>query len=352
MVHSSKRIFLFDNVKALLITLVVLGHAIDYYTKESDIMRASFFYIYMFHMPLFIFIAGLFSKSTVNAPKLRFDKIAYFLILYLLFEILYYFVLNSWFGDTRYLFNPLIEDDVPWFLLAMVIWLLLARAIKHMNKPFIFISSIILAVLIGYTNIGDFLVLSRVFVFLPFFLAGLYMNPQKIIQQLQFVSKRYLFIFTLILSSIIIFLSIQKLYSFRGLLTGRNPYEYIIGLADMSLLEVGLARFTLFIVTILLCIAILAIMPDKETWFTLIGERSLAIYFFHNFILLIYHHYEVNTKLASVFPTAWLAIYFLTFLAVVVLLTWKPFELTLRSIEKVLSKIFKTKKVVLSKSTI
>lgn len=43
---SKQRIFVFDNVKALLIILVVLGHAADYYTDHFESMRIFFFYIY------------------------------------------------------------------------------------------------------------------------------------------------------------------------------------------------------------------------------------------------------------------------------------------------------------------
>lgn len=48
MLTENKRIFVFDNIKALLIVLVVIGHAADYYTKESDVMRMFFIYTYLF----------------------------------------------------------------------------------------------------------------------------------------------------------------------------------------------------------------------------------------------------------------------------------------------------------------
>ena len=84
MLTKNKRIFVFDNIKALLIVLVVIGHATDYYTKESDVMRMFFIYTYLFHMPLFIFIAGLFSKSAILKDTFKLEKVANFLTLYLL----------------------------------------------------------------------------------------------------------------------------------------------------------------------------------------------------------------------------------------------------------------------------
>lgn len=55
MLTENKRIFVFDNIKALLIVLVVIGHATDYYTKESDVMRM-FFYIHISILYTFIYL--------------------------------------------------------------------------------------------------------------------------------------------------------------------------------------------------------------------------------------------------------------------------------------------------------
>ena len=57
---EQKRIYLFDNIKFLLILLVVIGHLIEHspMLKTQDCFRGIFLYIYAFHMPLFIFISG------------------------------------------------------------------------------------------------------------------------------------------------------------------------------------------------------------------------------------------------------------------------------------------------------
>ena len=67
--EAKERVSLWDNAKFLLIFLVVLGHFADYYTKDSLNMRRLFLFIYLFHMPAFIFISGLFSKNTVNHKR-------------------------------------------------------------------------------------------------------------------------------------------------------------------------------------------------------------------------------------------------------------------------------------------
>ena len=54
------RIYFFDNLRALLIFLVVLGHMFEIFVSRiSDI---AYVFIYLFHMPLFVFCSGYFAK--------------------------------------------------------------------------------------------------------------------------------------------------------------------------------------------------------------------------------------------------------------------------------------------------
>lgn len=63
---DNKRDAKWDNVKLILIILVVVGHVADYYMSKSTIMYIIRFYIYIFHMPAFLFVSGLFSKRVVR----------------------------------------------------------------------------------------------------------------------------------------------------------------------------------------------------------------------------------------------------------------------------------------------
>lgn len=61
---EKERDYLFDNIKGLLIFLVVFGHLISY-SSFKKIHSIDFIYlsIYIFHMPIFVFISGYFSKK-------------------------------------------------------------------------------------------------------------------------------------------------------------------------------------------------------------------------------------------------------------------------------------------------
>ena len=64
------RIFLWDNLKFFLICCVVVGHFADQYTDVSNAYGSIFLFIYSFHMPLFIFISGLFYNDKNLIKKL------------------------------------------------------------------------------------------------------------------------------------------------------------------------------------------------------------------------------------------------------------------------------------------
>ena len=50
-----------DCLKFYLIFLVVLGHTLELSNNEGTVNRAVYNCIYLFHMPLFVFISGRFS---------------------------------------------------------------------------------------------------------------------------------------------------------------------------------------------------------------------------------------------------------------------------------------------------
>ena len=59
-----ERDYLFDNYKAFLIVLVVVGHFIEVASDDNVMMETMKWIIFSFHMPAFVFISGYFSKKT------------------------------------------------------------------------------------------------------------------------------------------------------------------------------------------------------------------------------------------------------------------------------------------------
>ncbi|MET0297883.1 MAG: acyltransferase family protein, partial [Microbacterium sp.] len=61
--RAKRRVPFWDNARFACIVLVVLGHAVQRLTYDSDIALGLYLLVYAFHMPAFAIISGYFSKS-------------------------------------------------------------------------------------------------------------------------------------------------------------------------------------------------------------------------------------------------------------------------------------------------
>lgn len=158
---ASKRNTRFDNLKALLIFLVVFGHMLE--PLEGSVVNTLYLIIYSFHMPAFIFVSGWFSQnSTVKRTLIH------ILPPYLLFQLLY--ILYR--GDTIQFHSPV---WILWYLFALMAWRLILPVLRLWRPlPWLMIPvSITLSLICGYCPwIGYDLALSRILVFWPYFLLG------------------------------------------------------------------------------------------------------------------------------------------------------------------------------------
>ena len=164
--NTKKRDYLFDNYKALLIALVVIGHFIELSYKDNEFLYALKWLVVSFHMPAFIFISGYFSKRTLSLGIL-FQKLA---IPYFIYEIIYYLVYTFIIHKPTglYLLYPKFS---LWYIQALFFWRLLAPHIRKI--PHYMAISILAGLLAGCLDMPDnFLTIPRTLVFFPYFLAG------------------------------------------------------------------------------------------------------------------------------------------------------------------------------------
>ncbi|MCC8152533.1 MAG: acyltransferase family protein [Lachnospiraceae bacterium] len=171
-----KRNYQFDNMKALLIFLVVLGHVFRNLGANGD-NYVVYKIIFSFHMPAFLFISGYFMKYN---PKKLFARL---FPLYLLFQVIQTVermaitcLQGGSLQDVRIdLFTP---RWTLWYLVVLMAYQLLIPLIDTENRKHqlgFLILSVCLGLTIGITDDTDnFLAMSRAFSFLPFFLLGFY----------------------------------------------------------------------------------------------------------------------------------------------------------------------------------
>ncbi|BCN32914.1 acyltransferase family protein [Anaeromicropila herbilytica] len=277
---EKKRIAKWDNLKALLIFTIVIGHMADYYTDNSVDMRRVFLFIYTFHMPAFLFISGLFSKK--NIDEKRYSNIFSYLILYYVIKILIFVTRRMINGEGDW--SLLEEDGSPWYAFALFAYCFMTIFMKKLEKKYAMMIAIIAGCLVNYdSSIRDFLVLARILVFYPFFLAGYYMNPKKIVEKLD---KNYIKIvgfISFIALAFIVIVKVELLYDLRPLLTGRNPYSEMEIFTQFD----AMLRLGYYALVFVLVFLIIALVPKRKLLITKWGKNSISIYAIHRCIIYI-----------------------------------------------------------------
>lgn len=179
------RIALFDNLKGLAIVLVVTGHFLERFTgvDNSHFLQVALTYIYLFHIPLFIFCSGLFAgKSWIKSKGLApVDKVLLYLFLYLFFCGLVAIFDLVILGNQSTL-NPFVINRAPWFMLALAIFFVMVPIMGSVKPLSFMITAIAVSVLGGvFLENSTQMTISRALLYLPYFALGFYLQPDKVV---------------------------------------------------------------------------------------------------------------------------------------------------------------------------
>lgn len=289
---NQKRDDYFDNIKALLIFLVVFGHILNAFS-ENAVANYLYKVIFSFHMPAFIFISGYFARCN---PKKTIVKI---LPLYLVFQILQIvfrffnesFMQKEWQPFHFQLFTP---RWTLWYLLALIVFGVMlplfesdSRKVQCRN----IIISIVLAILIGFNDsTGNFMALSRIFSFLPFFLVGYYGHKNKeraVIWYSEWKTKaKFMTLLVAVLILAVFWFQRSHIHSawFLGTLSfGVSHFHITTRIWTMALVFFWI-------------VFLLVWMPSMHVGIlSRIGKNTLPVYLLHTFIILLL----LDTKLKN-----------------------------------------------------
>lgn len=301
----------FDNAKFIMIFLVVFGHMIQPFTANSAYIGNIYTWIYTFHMPIFIFLAGFFAKGSGN--KSYIIRLAKKLIIpYIIFQVLYtgyYFIIGKQGWLTEHLFYP---HWSLWFLISLFCWHILLILYKKMKPAYAIPIAIGIGLFIGYfEQVGHLFSLSRTFVFFPYFLIGYYVSEKQV---MRVKTKQWKVASVIILVAAFIIISIAPTLPVGWLLQSK-PYQ-LLGVH----LSGGIIRLGVYAISLIMGAAILAWIPQKRFAFTKLGERTLYVYLLHGFIVQLFREYDL-LQVTSVFDFFMVMV---ISLAIVLVLSTRP----------------------------
>lgn len=166
-----KRIYNLDNVKVILILLVIIGHTLlnSYGDDGIEYIR---FICRCFTMPLFTFISGYLTKK---------EQAFWKNVKYLLYPCLLFTVVNDilqMLVTPNYVFSWKQPGFAMWYLLALFIYRVLLPYLLRIK--YVLLLSFLLSWLVGFIPfIGNDYSLSRIFCFLPYFLLGYFVAHEN-----------------------------------------------------------------------------------------------------------------------------------------------------------------------------
>ncbi len=276
------RIQKWDLLKFFLMFCVVLGHFADVHTAENEFTQSLYLLIYTFHMPLFIFISGLFSKRMVN--NRRWDKILGYLVLYFVSKLLA-FAYDAIFIQ-KYRFFVLRESGIAWFMFALFVFATVTVFTSRFKPVYVLVFAVLLSLFAGYDEeINNTFVLSRIIVLYPFYYAGYCMEPKKLEKFSRGAVKK---VCALALIGVLIWLvfSFKDLYVLRPIFVFQHPY---VKLGDELAPYGPLIRLACCTVSAILCMCFIIITPDKigKGHIAKLGQYTLSVYIFHYLIMYI-----------------------------------------------------------------
>ncbi len=253
-----------DSVKYWLIVLVIAGHVfMRNEFSELTSCVVTWKWIYIFHMPLFIFISGYFSRKKKKAElTASIWKLLEPLIVFQALTLLPRFIVKGFSFSTI-----LTPWYVLWYLLSLIYWRLLIQIIPDRilnNTKLILIVTFCISILAGFLPFGRFLSIQRTLSFMPFFFLGYYMRGKNI-----YLPDRYKPFSLLLLISVI---AVPLFFpQFLGDLCHADPYGSAYG---------ALKRMFTFGLAILMSIAFINVCPNKP-WIAQQGRLTMQYYIYH-----------------------------------------------------------------------
>ncbi|MGV8877145.1 MAG: acyltransferase family protein [Rhodoglobus sp.] len=281
----SPRIPHWDNVRFLAVTLVVIGHATQRLTHDSDNALALYLIIYAFHMPAFAIISGYFSQALPPTATQMRRVLTDILLPYFIMEAIWSLVKFFVEGETD--LNPSKPSWTLWFLLALGIFRLILPYLALLRWPLVW--AIIVSVGVGYLdNIDNTFSLSRAIGILPFFVLGWKLRQWKTLEGWHTTTRgvwpvRAAAVAVFVAWSAIILGNIE-LWRKIDLRFWFFYDESYLGLGEASWWAGGV-RLALIVLAVILSAAFFVLVPRRRTWITDAGQATMYVYLLHSFVL-------------------------------------------------------------------
>lgn len=285
------RDYLFDNYKAFLMIMVVVGHFIQPCYDNNQFLYVLKYFIYAFHMPAFVFVSGYFSKKDIPWSK----ALQKMLIPYLAFQVIYC-VYYTYGLDINTAWRLSFPKFSLWYLLALFVWKIITPWVRKI--PHYFWISLIVSLVFGCFEVkGTYFSVSRILVFYPYFLAGMFFDKNKITE---LRTRKNRIISILGMSVYVVFAAVfAKPLEFR--------LSYFYGKESYASLGQGnwegiWTRLLCYAIGFFFIYALMVLMTEKQIVFSKLGSKTMPVYLFHGLLFKFFEHKTSIIEMVNTLP--------------------------------------------------
>ena len=281
---QKKRVPLWDNARFLCVMLVVIGHAVQRLTSQSDNALTVYLFIYGFHMPAFAMISGYFSKAGPPTSRQMKKIVTDILLPYAIMQAIWTGVQYLVEGSASA--NPTVPHWTLWFLLALGIFRLILPYLALLRWPLLW--AVLCSVGVGYLgNVDSTFSLSRAIGILPFFLLGWQLRQWKLVEKWRVADRQAWWIRAIAVAvlvawaaAIVVFIDFWRAVDVHWLFyddsySGLGHDEWWAGIVRLAFLALAT----------LLSAAFFVLVPRSNVWITSLGQSTMYVYLLHSFII-------------------------------------------------------------------
>ena len=309
---ARQRDYWFDNIKGVLMILVVIGHMIASFYTASPFMKYLYDAINFMHMGAFLILSGYMSKRRVD-QKDYISVINKNIIPYITAQLFLYFTsvivpnglkaANSTYFDKSdfSFFLPIFQ---LWYLMAIIIFVLVSMKLKPSRRPILFmVGAIALTLICGSVEQVNVFKLTKVISYYPFYLLG-YLLPKDFMVT---VRNKW----QVLIGAVPVLLGYAYFMSRQDWVVGiKNIYGLSSTYEKVGELAFGLhpvfGRLFMVLVVPVVAFAFFAIVPRKKCLFSKLGQNSMSIFVLHSLFVVAFrclnYEYKIVTKYLSSLP--------------------------------------------------
>ncbi len=266
------RNYLFDNLKAVMIAVVVCTHYL-HATKgftQASLSGATYLWMISCDMIIFIFASGYFSKNVEKSRKRSFKT---FLYPYILLSVVMFGVRYLIYGHAS--FSLLLPSLALWYMVVLFLYRFFLKDMIKLGKYLLPISFIVSVVAGLIPQLNSTLSLGRAFGFLPFFIIGYFCTSEHI-KKIRAISKWKTGTLLVGLVAYSFFMAYEKVIPMS---TWYLKSSYVS--LGFEPLWGALVRSGLLFVALAWLLVFINLVPERKTWYTSVGVQSMAVYAIH-----------------------------------------------------------------------